>query len=53
MIGRKIVEVKPSGNRLTVLRVQRQTLTFPDEARAVEAERRMQALRGACASQAG
>jgi len=46
--GLEVEEVKPSGNRVAVRRLQRQVLTFPDEARAAEAERRMVALREAC-----
>lgn len=49
LIGREVEEVKPAGNRVTVRRAQRQLLTFPDEAKAVEAAARMEALRQACA----
>ncbi|HEX8623830.1 MAG TPA: hypothetical protein VF782_01995 [Allosphingosinicella sp.] len=49
LLGREIAEVKQSGNRVTIRRVQRQTLTFTDEAGAAEAERRILALRAACA----
>lgn len=49
LLGLEIVREMQSGNRVTILRVQRQILTFPDEARAAEAEHRMVVLRGACA----
>lgn len=49
LLGREIAQVKQSGNRVTILRVQRQTLTFPDEGKAAEALERMEVLRQACA----
>lgn len=48
--GREVVEVKASGNRVTVRRLKRQSLTFPDEAKAAEVAGRMEKLRQACAS---
>lgn len=50
MIGRDVTDVKEAGHRVTARRLRRETLTFPDEARAAEAERHMEALREACVS---
>lgn len=53
LLGREIAQVKRSGNRVSIQRVQRQTLAFSDEAKAAEAEQRMRALREACAANEG
>jgi len=49
MGGREIEGVKREANRLIATPLERVTLTFPDETRAAEAERRMETLRAACA----
>lgn len=49
LLGREVRDIKTIGANLIIRRAQRLTLTFPDEAKAAEAERRMEALRSACA----